>query len=386
MRDAIAELTRSLRERPDEIVVNLGAGGELLVARLRVLVIALLLLLPLINYLTDGTGYESVVGLTGAGLALLLSLLWLLLARQHRRYSWLPFVTSASDVGMVTLVLALLTLDSAPAGLNSVIVWTCYLLAILATALRNDVRVTLFTGLLAIGLYAALAGWVFAGAAAGTVLMSPDYGVVAVSTQYERLLLLLLATGLTMTMVHHTQRLVHLSGTDGLTGLPNRSFLRHRVPQIVSDARQDGAALTLALIDLDHFKHINEDHGYQVGDHALRHAVRALRGELARDEPMIRVGGEEFVVLLPLPMGAAWERMETLRRRLAATPFDPACSDGPTSADRVPVDEPCTLTLSAGMACCPHDGTDVSALMKRADLRLRAAKRGGRNRVVARDE
>ena len=89
---------------------------------------------------------------------------------------------------------------------------------------------------------------------------------------------------------------------------------------------------------------------------------------------MIRVGGEEFVLLLPLPVGAAWERMEVLRRKLEAAPFMP-------EADV----EPRRLTLSAGLACCPQDANDLSGLMKRADERLRAAKAAGRNRVVARD-
>ena len=89
---------------------------------------------------------------------------------------------------------------------------------------------------------------------------------------------------------------------------------------------------------------------------------------------MIRVGGEEFVLLLPLPIGAAWERMEGLRRKLEASPFMPEAGV-----------EPRPLTLSAGLACCPQDANDLSGLMKRADERLRAAKAAGRNRVMARD-
>ena len=96
--------------------------------------------------------------------------------------------------------------------------------------------------------------------------------------------------------------------------------------------------------------------------------------ELRRDEPLLRVGGEEFVLVLPQPLGAAWERMDMLRRKLEAAPFTPG--DGA---------EPRKLTFSAGMSSCPADSVDVSGLMRSADLRLRAAKLAGRNRVIARD-
>ena len=90
---------------------------------------------------------------------------------------------------------------------------------------------------------------------------------------------------------------------------------------------------------------------------------------------MIRVGGEEFVLLLHLPVGAAWERVEALRRRLESQPFEPD-----------PGVEPRRMTLSAGIASCPQDANDLSGLMKRADQRLRTAKHRGRNRVMARDD
>jgi diguanylate cyclase (GGDEF)-like protein len=201
------------------------------------------------------------------------------------------------------------------------------------------------------------------------------YGTVTASTQLQRMVLLLAVTLVTAMVVFRAQRLTQLSGTDGLTGLPNRSYLNTRVPQQVLDARNSGQTLCLALIDLDHFRHINAELGHLAGDRALRHAVKVLRLELGREEPLIRVGGEEFVLLLRLPVGAAWERLEMLRRRLEAHPFVPG--EGV---------EPRKLTFSAGIACCPKDANDLSGLMRRADLRLQHAKANGRNRVVARDD
>jgi diguanylate cyclase (GGDEF)-like protein len=373
------ELMNTVRDRPDEIVLDIGAGGELLVARIRLVATVLLMLMPLINLLTGGGVFESLAGFAGTGIGLLMALLWLMLAKQRRRFSWLPFVTSASDVSMETLVLVLLATQSPAASLNTLIVWSCYPLSIFATALRNDGRVTLFAGMLAIVQYSALVLWVFAHANPHVVLATAAYGEVSVSNQVQRLVLLLVATLLTAVVVYRIQRLVLLSGTDTLTGLPNRTFLIHRVPQIVEQARKNDTSITLAIIDLDHFKRINDDYGHPVGDRALRHVVQLLRDALDRDEPLMRVGGEEFVLMLERPMGAAWERMDALRRRVASVPFMPD-EDGPDAASNT-----CTLTFSAGLASCPQDAVDVSGLMRRADQRLRKAKQTGRNRVVARE-
>lgn len=372
LRKTFTELYHTLREPPDEILLELGADGEVLLARLRLLIASLLILLPAVNYVTGGGPYESLVGLTGVGLAVLLSQIWLTMARRRRRYSWLPYVSACFDVSVVSLVLLMLAFREPAAGLNSVVVWGCYPLAVLATALRNDVRVTLLCGALAVFQFLAISAFFLSVASAPMV--SPDYGTVHVSNQVQRALLLVASTVITSLIVFRMQRLVQLSGTDGLTGLPNRTFLNHRVPRIIAETRAEGDTLCLALIDLDYFKRINDELGHQAGDRALRHVVETLRLELRRDEPLLRVGGEEFVLVLRQPVGAAWERMEALRRKVESRPFTP--EDGA---------EPRQLTFSAGMSSCPADSVDVSGLMRAADLRLRAAKHSGRNRVIARD-
>ncbi|GAB2661752.1 GGDEF domain-containing protein [Arenimonas aestuarii] len=373
LRETLDDLATALRERPDDLLLEIGAGGELLVARLRVFVACLLLLLPLLNYGLGGQANESLAGLTGAVGVLLLSVTWLRLALRARRLAWLPMFSSCFDVTLVTGVLALLGLSGLPvATLNSTVVWSCYLLAIFATAMRHDLRVTLAAGALAMVQSALL--WLVVVATADGPLVSADYGTVSTSTQLQRLVLVAVATLVTAVIVFRAQRLAQWSATDGLTGLHNRTFLNSQVPARVEAARREGQTLCLALVDLDNFRHINAELGHLAGDRALRHAVAVIRRELGREEPMIRVGGEEFVLLLPLPVGAAWERMEVLRRKLEAAPYIPE-----------PESEPRRLTLSAGVACCPQDANDLSGLMKRADERLRAAKAGGRNRVVARD-
>lgn len=372
LRDTFKDLWRSLREPPDEVLLELGAEGELVLARFRLLLSALLILLPTINLMSGGNAYESMIGFSGVGLAVLLSQAWLTLARRRRRYRWLSYVSACFDVSVVSMVLVLLAFREPSAGLNSVVVWCFYPLVVLATALRNDVRVTLAAGALATLQFSLISWWFLTQGA--EPIASVAYGTPSASAQMQRVVILLASTLVTTLVVARMQRLVQLSGTDGLTGLPNRTFLNLRLPQIIAEARGEGDTICLALLDLDHFKHINDELGHQAGDRALRHVVETLRLELRREEPLLRVGGEEFVLVMRQPLGAAWERMDMLRRKLERSPFDPGFGA-----------EPRRISLSAGIACCPSDAVDVSGLMRNADLRLRMAKRGGRNRVVARD-
>ena len=333
---------------------------------------ALLLLLPITNLLLGGSYYESVTGAMGAVGAFLLSLLWLSLSKNHRLYRWLPFVSAASDVSMVSAVLLTLSLNNPSAGLNSVVVWSCYPLAIMATALRNDVRVCILAGTLAIVQFSLLAIFIMYQHDGTTA--SIDYGIVSASNQIQRVVVLIAISLLTAVVVYRMQLLVRLSGTDGLTGLPNRLYLNHRVPHLLQRAKNDNATLSVAIIDMDFFKRINDDMGHLVGDKALRHVVQTLRNELDDEEPLIRIGGEEFLLVMRMPIGTAWERLEFLRKRINDNPF----LNHPDAVPRA-------LSFSAGIACCPQDASDLSSLLKHADRRLRAAKQQGRNRVIARD-
>jgi len=367
------DIASALLSRPDEVMLEVGAGGELLVARLRVVVAAMLLLLPLVNAATGGQVNETLIGLAGAVFVNLSAQVWLALARQKRRYRWLPFASGAYDVSTTTLVLVMLAANHLPAGLNSMIVWCGYLLAIALTALRNDGRVTLLIGLLAVVQYAVLTAVVL-GLATPDQLISSDYGTVSLGGQLQRLVLLVAFTLIVAVIVYRMQRLVEMSGSDGLTGLPNRTWLVHRFPRLLDSARRDGVTLCVALIDLDGFKRINDEIGHHAGDRALMHVVDLVRDGLEDGEWLARLGGEEFVLVLRKPLGTAWERVDGLRRTLFSHRFVPD-----QGAD------PVLVTFSAGVASFPHEATDLSGLLRRADLRLNSAKAAGRNRVLARD-
>ncbi|WP_447937503.1 diguanylate cyclase [Thermomonas fusca] len=370
----LREFWQQLRAPPDALMLELGAGGELLVAKLRAALSLALLLLPLVNIVTgEYMPTEGIAGMFGVILAVAASQVLLLLARQQRRFRWLPWVTTSYDVSLTTFVLALLAPSSLAASLNSMVVWAFYLVAVCMTALRNDGRLTLYTGALAMLQYAALAAAVFALAQTPEQLASADYGTARVSNVLQRVMLIAIVTAITAAVVYRMQRLVELSGSDGLTGLPNRTLLVHHFPALLEGAREHGGSLALGLINLDYFRRINDEAGHAIGDRALRHAVGVLREGLEEGDLLVRLGGEEFVLLMPLPAGRAWERLEALRRDLATRPFV-------ADADADPV----RITFSAGLACWPQDGADLSQMMRRADLRLSRAKLEGRNRVVVR--
>lgn len=369
------ETVTRLFARPDEILLEVGADGELLVARMRVFIAALLLLLPLVNAVGGGRVQETLIGLAGALFINVFAQVWLQLARRRRRYRWLSFATAAFDVSTTTAVLAMLATYQLPAALNSMIIWCCYLLAILLTALRADGRTTVFAGVLALLQYGALNAVIFALVTSPEQLISSDYGAVTASGQVQRMVLLVIVTLITAAVVYRTQQLVELSGTDGLTRLPNRSWLLHRMPRLLEVAEEDGGSLSLALIDLDHFRRINDEAGHHAGDRAIRHVVDVVRSMTEPGEWLLRLGSEEFALIMPQPVGTAWERVDSIRRLLAQHPFDPERGNM----------ESLRITFSAGIASCPNDGNDLSRLLSRADQRLKMAKREGRNRVIARD-
>ncbi len=371
------DLLRTLFARPDEVMLDLGAGGELLVARVRALLSALTLLLPplaMIGNLGAGSTTELMIGLGASIFINIFAQIWLALAGQRRRHTWLPYATTSYDVTTTTLVLALLHLSDPVAPFNSMVVWCFYLFSIGMTALRNDGRLTLYSGGMAIVQYSLLITILYMRAESPDQLVSIDYGTVSIGGQVERLVLILLMTLLTATMVYRMQRLIESSGSDGLTGLPNRAWLVQRMPMILDNVRDEGESLTLALLDLDDFKRINVDYGHLAGDRAIRHIAGSMREILHPKERLVRIGGQEFVLLLRCPIGNAWERLDRLRHLMAERPF---------LAERG--SNPLHITFSGGLAAYPSDGSDVSSMLRNADRRLQAAKQQGCNRVVARD-
>ena len=163
---------------------------------------------------------------------------------------------------------------------------------------------------------------------------------------------------------------VELAITDVLTGLHNRRYMEAHLKTLVEQALASGRPLSLLLVDIDHFKAINDSYGHDAGDNVLREFAVRFRRNTRGVDLACRLGGEEFVIVMPdTTTEAARQIGERLRDCVAADPFQ---------ANR----ETCVhITASVGIASLVGSDTP-DKLLKRADLSLYAAKREGRNRVV----
>ncbi|HUF18946.1 MAG TPA: GGDEF domain-containing protein [Thermoanaerobaculia bacterium] len=165
--------------------------------------------------------------------------------------------------------------------------------------------------------------------------------------------------------------LAELAGTDPLTGLPNRRRVRETLPGELERIRRHGGHCTVVMLDVDHFKAFNDQYGHPAGDAALRQLAGLLRRSLRVSDSAIRYGGEEFGLIMPdTTAEAAYGVVDRLRDLISSHPFNED-DDG----------EPRLLTVSAGLATCPDDGTDYETLLGKADDALYRAKRLGRNRI-----
>ena len=161
------------------------------------------------------------------------------------------------------------------------------------------------------------------------------------------------------------------STIDDLTGLYNRRYFMEKLREAIEHARRDGTPFAVAVIDVDDFKRINDEHGHLSGDETLRQLTRTC-ARLVRDiDTLARIGGEEFALLLPATTAAEAEHvLERLRFSIAAA--------------RVRLDERSLgITVSIGLTSPGPNARDVNGVLHEADAALYSAKRQGKNRLVA---
>jgi diguanylate cyclase (GGDEF)-like protein len=168
--------------------------------------------------------------------------------------------------------------------------------------------------------------------------------------------------------VNYVERVKQLAYLDGLTGIFNRRYFELRLVEEMERARRFNAGMAVIIIDIDHFKHLNDEFGHLLGDEVLRQVSSVFHQQLRKIDVVCRYGGEEFAILLSqTDPDYAVQVTEKLRRSVEEWQFPGV---------------PRPVTISAGVATFPRHGTSRDELVQAADSGLYAAKQAGRNRVV----
>ncbi len=171
---------------------------------------------------------------------------------------------------------------------------------------------------------------------------------------------------------HRLAESVEMSITDALTSLHNRRYMEGHLKTLVSDSLRTGRALSMLVADIDHFKNVNDTYGHDIGDVVLKEFSVRLKRNTRGVDLACRLGGEEFVIIMPdTDIARAYQIGERLRANIAADNF-------PIGADKS-----IRVTASVGIATLERGDDTPETVFKRADLALYAAKRRGRNRVAA---
>ena len=371
----VGKAWRELWKSPDAAMLVAGGEGERQVANVRVVVVALLLITPIYRLVLHPHSPEVIWGFVVTALAMVFALVvWFYLrARPYR--PWIGFTTSTFDGSLVSLALVLFLIVGSPLdGVNDKITYEVYFLVLMAMSLRQDRRICLLIGGLVVLQYGALVLYV-----AGTFDVVALYhknaynGAFDAADQWTRIILMSAAAFISYAYVVRSQTLVNRAIRDPMTGLLNRGYFDTLFDYEIEGARRYHRRFAVVVLDADHFKKINDNHGHAAGDAVLKVLAKTLEANLRDSDVVVRFGGEEFVLLLhDTDAQAAFAKAEMLRQAVA----------------RLVVGAPqhaIQFTLSAGLAVYPDDGSVAHVLLSRADQRLLQAKSGGRNRVVGRD-
>ena len=200
-------------------------------------------------------------------------------------------------------------------------------------------------------------------------------GGTAARNEHEKRLLKMVAD-LTASALVHVRQLKNsqeMANMDGLTETYNKRYLQSRINDDVHKAEAGNSALSLMILDIDHFKQYNDTNGHLEGDDVLKRIGAILKSAIRDDTDfVVRYGGEEFVILFPGAVKAVASRQaESIRRAVETHPFKHAARQ-PLGA----------VTISGGVASFPEDARNSVALLRAADQALYEAKAAGRNRIV----
>lgn len=360
--------------RPDPDLVDAGLRGEWLIAGIRLLIVLSFLIIPLNQYFGSGERdkWELVIWVAIGGLVEAL-VIYSAVKRSWGR-NWIGFFSGVVDVSLVSTGLWIYILMGRPLEATyDALLFPIYFLAIGATSLRYDWRISILTGLAAIIQYLGIVWY----AVWRWDLDQPVHMIGAGSTEFSwlpqvgRLALLILATFLATTVIVRAHEQRRRSNRDRLTNLANRGFFDESLARIGAIAARSGEPVTVAMIDVDHFKRFNDTYGHIAGDAALRTVAEVFGRTFRTTDLVARYGGEEFAGLFPgMSFEDATRRLEALRARIEGMTIKLDHGRG------------AKVTISIGVAVWPEDGETLSEALSLADYRLYQAKFTGRNRVV----
>ena len=275
----------------------------------------------------------------------------------------------------MTLALVVFVVVGSPLdGVNDKVTFEVYFLAIMAMSLRQDRRICLLVGAFIVLQYGLLSLFVSHHFDVDALYAGYHYnGAYNAADQWTRIILLCSATFISYAYVVRSQTLVNRAIRDPLTGLLNRGYFDTLFAYEVERARRYQRRFAVVLMDADHFKRINDNHGHAAGDATLRTLAALLQRNLRESDIVVRFGGEEFVLILH-NTGAedAHAKAESLRQ----------------SVERLVVGVPqyaIQFTLSVGVAVYSRGWDGRPCALSCADQRLLQAKHAGRNRVVGSD-
>ncbi|NTW04918.1 MAG: diguanylate cyclase [Peptococcaceae bacterium] len=171
---------------------------------------------------------------------------------------------------------------------------------------------------------------------------------------------------------YELQRNRALATLDGMTGLYNKTHFMELMKNKLTTATSQGGTFSVAIMDIDHFKNVNDTYGHQIGDRVLKEIAGIISINIREEDKACRFGGEEFSILMHnTPKAEAFELADRIRRIIEST------------AIKLPDNQPpLKITISGGVVNCPEDTIELEKLISFADIALYSAKRSGRNKIV----
>lgn len=358
---------------PDDTLIEVATGGERMAAYMRLIVIGFLWLCPvLVALFIADRPFELYVGMGAASIALAIAFLIFYFSDYDNHKTARRFVISIFDISLVSFTLIFFALNGRPeSAINSMVIWELYLLFIIASCLYFDIRVCITAGAMAMFQYFLILMWVTHTWDMNALNVESNiYTGVSWYIQLCRFVLLLIATLVAIGIVFRSRNLLIIAGTDPLTGLDNRRVLEARLTQELSRALRESSVLSVAYVDIDHFKKFNDQWGHSAGDLALKFFAHSLKHHIRTEDIISRWGGEEFVIVFP---NTTKQKAQQLLERIQLE-----LKNHPLVLDKGSQ----TLKFSAGISQFSEDGTHQAELVHNADICLRLAKETGRDKVL----